>query len=167
MKKEKRQGLKAVYPGTFDPVTNGHIDIIERGSVIFDEVIVAILKNPEKEPLFSVRERVEMISHTVSALPNVSVDTFDGLLVDYAEKVGAQVIMRGLRAISDFEYELQMAMMNRRLRKTIETVFMMPNETYSYVSSKLVKEIARLGGTPAGLVPLEVEKKLRDRFENE
>lgn len=167
MKKEKRRGLKAVYPGTFDPVTNGHIDIIERGSAIFDEVIVAILKNPEKEPLFSVSERVRMISHTVSALPNVSVDTFDGLLVDYAEKVGAQVIMRGLRAISDFEYELQMAMMNRRLRKTIETVFMMPNETYSYVSSKLVKEIARLGGTPAGLVPQEVEKKLRDRFENE
>lgn len=163
MRKEDRSKQKAVYPGTFDPVTNGHIDIIERGSAIFDEVVVAILKNPEKEPLFSVEERVEMISRSVSALPNVKVDTFDGLLVDYVEKVGARVIVRGLRAISDFEYELQMAMMNRRIKSTLETVFMMPSETYSYVSSKLVKEISRLGGKLTGLVPEEVERRLQKK----
>ncbi len=167
MRKEDRVKLRAVYPGTFDPITNGHIDIIERGSAIFDEVIVAILRNPEKEPLFSIEERVTMISNTVLVFPNIQVDTFDGLLVDYAQKVGAQVIVRGLRAISDFEYELQMAMMNRRMKSTIETIFMMPNETYSYLSSKLVREIARLGGTLTGLVPAEVEEKLTKKFVQE
>lgn len=164
MKRENQRKLKAVYPGTFDPITNGHIDIIERGSAIFDGVVVAILKNPEKEPLFSVEERAEMITHTISVLPNVTVDMFDGLLVDYAEKIGAGVIVRGLRAVSDFEYELQMAMMNRRMKSTIETVFMMPSETYSYLSSKLVREVARLGGNLKGLVPEGVEARLQRKF---
>ncbi len=156
--------IKAVYPGTFDPVTNGHLDLIERGSALFDEITVAILKVPEKETLFTIEERVEMVKEAVKKFPNVHVESFQKLLVDYVESIGAKVIVRGLRAVSDFEYELQMAMMNRRLKGKIETIFMMPNEAYSYLSSKLVKEVAQLGGKLSGLVPLHVEKRLQEKF---
>lgn len=154
---------KAVYPGTFDPVTNGHIDLIQRGAALFDHLYVAILSNAEKTPLFSVEERVEMLEEAVKRCRNVSVTTFEGLLVDYAEKIGASVIVRGIRAVSDYEYELQMAMMNRRLSSRVETVFLMPAEAYSYLSSRLVKEISQLGGSVRGLVPREVERRLRRR----
>jgi pantetheine-phosphate adenylyltransferase len=154
---------KAVYPGTFDPVTNGHIDLIQRGAALFDHLYVAILSNAEKTPLFSVEERVEMLEEAVRHCRNVSVTTFEGLLVDYAEKIGASVIVRGIRAVSDYEYELQMAMMNRRLSSRVETVFLMPAEAYSYLSSRLVKEISQLGGSVRGLVPREVERRLRRR----
>jgi pantetheine-phosphate adenylyltransferase len=150
----------AVYPGTFDPLTNGHVDIILRGARLFDRIIVATLINPEKSPLFPVEERVEMARQVFEPYPNVEVDTFDGLLVDYARRKGAQVIVRGLRAVSDFEYELQMALMNRRLHPDVETVFMMPAEAYTYLSSRLVKEIFALGGSIAGLVPEVVETRL-------
>ena len=153
----------AVYPGSFDPITNGHVDIIERGVRLFDRVVVAILRNIEKSPLFSVDERVEIARRVFSRVPTVEVDTFDGLLVEYARRRGATAIVRGLRAISDFEYEMQMALMNRRLYPDVETVFMMPAETYSYVSSRLVKEIFALGGNIAGLVPPLVEARLRER----
>jgi len=148
----------AVYPGTFDPITNGHLDIIERGSRLFDRVIVAILGNPEKTPLFSVEERVDLIKESLHALPNVTVSTFSGLLVDYARSQNARVIVRGLRAVSDFEYEFQMALMNRRLDPGVETIFMMPAEAYSYLSSRLVKEVAFLGGDVSGLVPPPVAR---------
>jgi len=156
-------GMTAVCPGTFDPMTNGHLDIITRGARIFDQVLVAILRNPDKEPLFPLDERVEILKSVVARLSNVRVETFDGLLVDYARARGAQAIVRGLRALSDFEYEYQMALMNRRLGPDIETVYMMPSETYSYVSSRLVKEVARLGGDVSGLVPREVVERLRRR----
>ncbi len=151
---------RAVYPGTFDPVTNGHLDLIRRSSALFDDVVVAILRNAEKSPSFTVEERVEMIQSVIRELDNVSVTTFDGLLVDFAEKIGASVIVRGIRAISDYEYELQMALMNRRLSSRVETVFMMPAEAYSYLSSRLVKEISQLGGSVHGLVPPIVERRL-------
>jgi pantetheine-phosphate adenylyltransferase len=154
----------AVFPGSFDPITNGHLDIIARSLSVFDEVVVAILVNPEKSPLFSVEERVEIIREAYRGEPRVRVDTFTGLLVDYAERVGAAVIVRGLRAISDFEYEFQMALMNRRLDPHIETVFMMPAESYSYLSSRLVKEVFQLGGRVTGLVPPVVERRLRDKY---
>lgn len=153
----------AVYPGSFDPVTNGHLDIIRRGSRLFDRIVVAILRNPEKEPLFGLQERRRILQRATSGIPNVSVDSFDGLLVDYARRRGARVIVRGLRALSDFEYEFQMALMNRRLDSSIETVFMMPSEAYSYLSSRLVKEVVRLGGSVTGLVPPEVELRLGAR----
>jgi len=153
----------AVYPGSFDPVTNGHLDIIRRGSRLFDRIVIAILSNPEKEPLFGLQERRRILQRATAGIPNVSVDSFDGLLVDYARRQGAQVIVRGLRALSDFEYEFQMALMNRRLDSSIETVFMMPSETYSYLSSRLVKEVVRLGGSVTGLVPPEVELRLGAR----
>ena len=153
----------AVYPGTFDPVTNGHLDLVERGRRHVDRLIVAILRNEDKRPMFSVQERIEFLRDAVKPWPSVEIDSFEGLLVDYARAVGASMILRGLRAVSDFEYELQMAMMNRRLSPQIETVFLMPSETYSYVSSRLVREAARLGGDVAGLVPREVEVALRDR----
>ena len=153
----------AVYPGSFDPVTNGHLDIIRRGSRLFDRIVVAILRNPEKEALFGLQERKRILQHATSGIPNVSVDSFDGLLVDYARRRGARVIVRGLRALSDFEYEFQMALMNRRLDSSIETVFMMPSEAYSYLSSRLVKEVVRLGGSVTGLVPPEVELRLGAR----
>lgn len=153
--------IRAVYPGTFDPVTNGHIDLIHRSAALFDHVVAAILRNADKAPLFSVEERVEMLGHVIAKLSNVSVTTFDGLLVDYAEHIGASVIVRGIRAVSDYEYELQMALMNRRLSSKVETVFMMPAETYSYLSSRLVKEISLLGGSVHGLVPVIVEKRLK------
>jgi pantetheine-phosphate adenylyltransferase len=153
--------IRAVYPGTFDPVTNGHIDLIQRSAELFDRVIVAVLKNTEKSPLFTVAERVEMLEEVVEGVRNVSVTTFQGLLVDFAEQSKATVIVRGIRAISDYEYELQMALMNRRLSPRVETVFLMPAETYSYLSSRLVKEISQLGGSVRGLVPSAVEERLR------
>lgn len=157
----------ALYPGSFDPLTLGHVDIIERGSSLFDTIIVAVLENIDKKPMFTVEERLEMIGATFEELDNVEEDSFRGLLVDYATKRNATTIVRGIRAISDFEYEFQMALMNRRLAPSIETVFMMPAEEYSYVSSRLVKEVATLGGNIAGLVPKVVEKRLYERVRKE
>jgi len=156
--------LTAVYPGTFDPITNGHVDILSRGGRMFDRIVVAILRNPDKDPLFPLEERVEILKSVVSRWPNVQVESFDGLLVEFARARGAQVIVRGLRALSDFEYEFQMTLMNQRLEPGIQTVFMMPSEAYSYVSSRLVKEVARLGGDVTGLVPPEVVSRLKRRF---
>jgi len=158
-----KQDIIAVYPGSFDPMTNGHVDIIERGSKLFDRIVVAILVNLDKRPLFTAAERVEIARETFRGHANVEVDTFDGLLVDYVRRRGAQVIVRGLRAVSDFEYEMQMALMNRRLSGDVETVFMMPAEPYTYVSSRLVKEVFALGGSVEGLVPRGVEARLRDK----
>jgi len=155
----------AIYPGSFDPLTNGHLDLIERGSKIFDELIVAILRNPEKDPLFSLGERREMLESMTERWDNVQVDTFEGLMVDYAVKVKATAVLRGIRAISDYEYELQMALMNRKLEPRLETVFMMPAEAYSYLSSRLVREIAQLGGSIKGLVPESVEQRLRAKLD--
>ena len=159
-----RRGSLAVFPGSFDPITNGHLDIIARGLHVFDSVQVAILVNSEKRSLFTVGERVEIIREAYRREPRVSVDTFSGLLVDYGRQVGATVIVRGLRAVSDFEYEFQMALMNRRLDPRIETVFMMPAESYSYVSSRLVKEVFELGGRVRDLVPPVVERRLREKY---
>jgi pantetheine-phosphate adenylyltransferase len=153
----------AIYPGSFDPLTNGHVDIIQRGSGLFDRIVVAILLNVEKAPLFTVDERVEIARDVFGAYPNVEVDTFDGLLVEYARSRDARVIVRGLRAISDFEYEMQMALMNRHLNPAVETVFMMPAEPYTYVSSRLVKEVVALGGSVTSLVPSVVEQRLREK----
>ncbi len=158
--------MTALYPGSFDPITNGHLDLIQRGSRMFDRLIVSILRNDAKRPLFSVEERMEMLREVVGAYPNVEVDCFDGLLVDHAAQHGATVLLRGIRAISDYEYELQMALMNRRLRPGIETVFMMANETYSFISSRLVKEVFGLGGRITGLVPPTVEARLERRMAN-
>jgi pantetheine-phosphate adenylyltransferase len=151
----------AIYPGSFDPVTNGHLDLIERGEKMFDILIVAVLQNVGKKPLFSVAERVEMLREVTKQWSGVEVDVFDGLLVDYARKRGAGVILRGIRAVSDYEYELQMALMNRKLEPRLETVFMLPGLTYSYLSSKLVREIAQLGAPLNGLVPPIVEERLK------
>jgi pantetheine-phosphate adenylyltransferase len=151
----------AIYPGSFDPVTNGHLDLIGRGEKMFDKLIVAVLKNVEKVPLFSVDERVDMLREVTKQWGSVEIDVFEGLLVDYARKRGAGVILRGIRAISDYEFELQMALMNRKLEPRLETVFMLPGESYSYLSSKLVREIAHLGGPTTGLVPSSVEQRLR------
>jgi pantetheine-phosphate adenylyltransferase len=154
----------AVYPGSFDPLTNGHVDIISRGARLFDRIIVAILMNQEKAPLFSMEERVDIARAVFQDQPNVEVDTFDGLLVDYVSRRKAQVIVRGLRAVSDFEFEFQMALMNQRLNQTIETVFMMPAEQYTYISSRLIKEVFSLGGRVHGLVPELVERRLREKL---
>jgi pantetheine-phosphate adenylyltransferase len=162
---------RAIYPGSFDPVTNGHLDIIERGCKLFDEVIIGILVNPEKQPFFSVEERQAMLNEVVQDISHgrcsVRVDSFSGLLVNYAVAQEANVIVRGIRAISDYEYELQMALMNRRLEPGIETVFMMPAETYSYVSSRLVKEVFQLGGAITGLVPPLIEKRMKEKLNRE
>lgn len=154
----------AVYPGSFDPLTNGHVDIITRGARLFDRIIVAVLINEEKKPLFSMDERLEIAREVFRNVPNVEVDTFGGLLVDYVERRQAQVIVRGLRAVSDFEFEFQMALMNQRLNGKIDTVFMMPAEQYTYTSSRLIKEIFRLGGRIHGLVPDMVEERLRSKI---
>jgi len=153
----------AVYPGTFDPLTNGHVDIILRGARLFDRIVIGVLRNPDKSPLFSVEERVAMAREVFAAEPTVEVAAFDGLLVDFARAHGAHVIVRGLRAVSDFEYEFQMALMNRRLVPQLETVFMMPAEAYTYISSRLIREVFALGGPIAGLVPEAVEARMRAR----
>jgi pantetheine-phosphate adenylyltransferase len=151
----------AIYPGSFDPVTNGHLDLIERGSKLFDRLVVAVLQNLDKDPLFTVPERVEMLREVTRPWANVEVDVFDGLLVEYARRRNAQALLRGIRAISDYEYELQMAMMNRKMEPNIETVFMMPSVKYSYLSSRLVREVARLDGPLKDLVPPMVEDRIR------
>ena len=159
---------RAIYPGSFDPVTNGHLDIIERGCKLFDEIIIGILINPQKQPFFTVEERHEMLTEVVKSISHgrctLRVDSFSGLLVNYAVAQEANVIVRGIRAISDYEYELQMALMNRRLAPSVETVFMMPAETYSYVSSRLVKEVFQLGGTVTGLVPPLIERRMKEKL---
>ena len=155
----------AIYPGSFDPTTYGHLDLIERGAKIFEELVVAILRNSEKSPMFSVAERLEMLRTLTGHLKNVRIDTFDGLMVEYAVSMNAMCILRGIRAISDYEYELQMALMNRKLEPTLETVFMMPADKYSYVSSRLVREVAQAGGPVKGLVPEVVEQKLREKLD--
>ncbi|HVN92908.1 MAG TPA: pantetheine-phosphate adenylyltransferase [Terracidiphilus sp.] len=158
--------VKALYPGTFDPPTNGHIDLIQRGSKLFDHLTVAILVNPVKNPLFTVEERVEMLEEATGPLGNVSVATFEGLMVDFAKRVGASAVLRGIRAISDYEHEFQMALMNRRLAPDVETVFLQPAGRYSFVSSRMVKEVFSFGGDISGLVPTNVVKKLRARIRN-
>ncbi len=155
---------RAVYPGSFDPLTNGHLDLIERSLRIFDELIVAVVTNPAKTALFTEAERMEMIREATRGLRHIEIMVFEGLLVDFVAKVGAGAIIRGLRAVSDFEYEFQMALMNRKLREEIETVFLMPHEAYSYISSRLIKEVAGYGGSVTGLVPPGVEKRLTDKF---
>jgi pantetheine-phosphate adenylyltransferase len=156
--------VKALYPGTFDPPTNGHIDLIQRGSKLFEHLTVAILINPVKNPLFTVEERVEMLRESTSSLGNVSVSTFDGLMVEFARRLGATAVLRGIRAISDYEHEFQMALMNRRLAPEIETVFLQPAGRYSFVSSRMLKEVFSFGGDVSGLVPPNVLKRLRNRI---
>jgi pantetheine-phosphate adenylyltransferase len=159
--------LVAIYPGSFDPITNGHLDLIERGSQLFDTLVVAVLRNEGKQPLFTIEDRLEMLREAVGKMSNVEVDCFGGLLVNYAAQRGAGAILRGIRAISDYEYELQMALTNRRLEPRIETVFLMAGEANSFVSSRLVKEVARLGGDIRGFVPQSVAGRLRERFTTE
>lgn len=160
----KPRSVIAIYPGSFDPITNGHLDLIDRGSRLVDRLIVAILHNEAKQPLFTVEERIEMLQEVVKDYPNVEVDSFHGLLVDYARERNATVLLRGIRAISDYVEELQMALMNRRLNPEVETIFMMSGEAYSFISSRLVKEVIGLGGNISGLVPPPVEVRLRRRF---
>lgn len=157
----------AIYPGSFDPITNGHLDVISRALPLVDNLIVGILRNESKRPLFSVDERVTMLREVLAPYPKVEVDCFEGLLVDYAKRRRARLILRGIRAVSDYEYELQMALMNRRLAPQIETIFLMAGEAYSFVSSRMVKEVASLGGDIAGLVPAQVESRLKNRFKGE
>ncbi|MGD1211944.1 MAG: pantetheine-phosphate adenylyltransferase [Candidatus Acidiferrales bacterium] len=164
MASSRDKSVIAIYPGSFDPVTNGHLDLIARGAMIFDRLIVAVACNVEKEPLFDVKERIEIIEAVTFDWKNVEVDSFEGLLVDFARERSANVILRGIRAVSDYEYELQMAMMNRKIEPQIETVFMLPGEAYSYLSSRLVKELARFRGLPKGLVPPLVEERLKTKF---
>lgn len=157
-------GRTAIYPGTFDPMTNGHVSIIKRGLEIFDKLIIAILYNPNKEPLFTIEERIAMINEVLADTPNVEVDTFDGLLVDYAISKESNVILRGLRALSDFEYEFQLALMNRKLCRDVQSIFLMTDYKWFYISSTIVKEAASLGGDINGLVPDIVEQKLKEKF---
>src|SRR5579872_2119199 len=164
MAPETSKSVTAIYPGSFDPVTNGHLDLIARAAVIFDRLVVAVARNYDKSPLFPVQERVEMLEAVTFDWKNVEVDVFEGLLMDYARARGASVILRGIRAVSDYEYELQMALMNRRLRPEIETVFLMAGEAHSFISSRLVKEVIGLGGNISGLVPASVEGRLRKRL---
>jgi pantetheine-phosphate adenylyltransferase len=156
--------VKALYPGTFDPPTNGHVDLIERGAKIFDQLMVGILVNPVKNPLFTVEERLEMLQEATRSLDNVSIATFDGLMVEFARQMGASAVLRGIRAISDYEHEFQMALMNRRLAPEVETVFLQPAGRYSFVSSRMVKEVVSFGGDVSGLVPPNVLKRLRGRM---
>ncbi len=153
-----------IYPGSFDPLTNGHLDLIQRAAKLFDQVIVAVAKNDGKSPLFSLTQRLELVAHAIEHLPNVSADSFDGLLVDYVEQRDGQAVVRGLRAVSDFEFEFQLALMNRKLNERIETIFMMPKDTYTFLSSRIVKEIARLGGDVRAFVPEQVEGALKKKF---
>ena len=154
----------AIYPGSFDPVTNGHIDIIERGFMLFDKIVVAILNNPAKIYLFTVEERIALLQESLKKFPEVTIDSFEGLLVDYAVQKNAQAILRGMRAVSDFEYEFQMALMNRRLAPNVETIFLMPKDKYTFLSSRLVKEIALLGGNVSDFVPVVVKKALQAKL---
>jgi pantetheine-phosphate adenylyltransferase len=154
----------AIYPGSFDPLTNGHLDVVQRAAKLFDRVIVAVAKNEGKSPLFPLRERVALVKKSVAHLPNVEADSFDSLLVQYVVSRKAQVIVRGLRAVSDFEFEFQLALMNRKLNESIETIFMMPKDTYTFLSSRIVKEIARLGGDVRGFVPGPVQAALAKKF---
>ena len=156
--------VKALYPGTFDPPTNGHVDLIQRGSKLFDHLLVAVLINLDKNPLFNVQERVEMLKEITADIPNVSVSTFHGLMVDFARQEGCSAVMRGIRAISDYEYEFQMALMNRRLAPEVETVFLQPAGRYSFVSSRMLKEVSSLGGDVTGLLPPTVLKRVRARL---
>jgi len=160
---EQPQSVVAIYPGSFDPITNGHLDLIRRSSRLFDRLIVSILRNDSKQPLFSLSDRMEMLRDVAAGFPNVEVDCFEGLLVNYAQNRGARVVLRGIRAISDYEYELQMTHMNRRLNPAIETVFLMANDAYSFISSRLVKEVFGLGGDITELVPASVLARMRDR----
>ena len=158
------KGKSAIYPGTFDPITNGHLSIIDRALTIFDKLIIAILNNPQKEPLFTIEERIDMIRKSLNGHRNVEVDTFDGLLVDYAVEKNANVILRGLRALSDFEYEFQMALMNRKLNRDVQSIFLMTDYKWFYISSTIIKEAASLGGDTSGLVPEIVDKRLKEKF---
>ena len=153
-----------IYPGSFDPLTNGHLDVIQRAAKLFDRVIVAVAQNESKNPLLTLPERLELVTHCVRHLPNVEADSFDGLLVNYVEQRSAQAIIRGLRAVSDFEFEFQLALMNRKLNERIETIFMMPKDTYTFLSSRIVKEIARLGGDVSAFVPPKVREVLTARL---
>ena len=155
---------RAVYPGMFDPIHNGHVDVIQRSLQIFDELIVAVVANPSKQPLFTMKERLEMIDEATSDLSNFRIVAFDGLLIDLVARERADCIVRGIRAVSDFEYEFQMALMNRKLRSTVETVFLMPHEKYTYISSRLIKEVASFGTSVAGMVPPIVEKRLTEKY---
>lgn len=150
----------AIYPGSFDPLTNGHLDVIERAIKLFDRVVVAVAKNESKQPLFTLKERLDLVRQSVKHLKGVEADSFDSLLVDYVESRQAQAIVRGLRAVSDFEFEFQLALMNRKLNEKVETIFMMPKDTYTFLSSRIIKEIGRLGGDISGFVPDPVQKAL-------
>jgi len=157
----------AIYPGSFDPLTNGHLDVIERAVKLFDHVVVAVAKNESKQPLFSLEERVELVRRSIKHIPNAEADSFDSLLVNYVERRNAQAIVRGLRAISDFEFEFQLALMNRKLNEKIETIFMMPKDTYTFLSSRIIKEIARLGGDVTAFVPTHVRAALLEKLKAE
>jgi pantetheine-phosphate adenylyltransferase len=161
---QRHQKAVALYPGSFDPLTNGHIDLIARAARLFDNLILAVVHNPSKNPLFSVQERMDMLREVSAKYENVEVDSFEGLLVNYAQRRGARVLIRGIRAISDYEYELQMALMNRRLQPDLETVFLMASEAYSFVSSRMVKEVFALGGDVSGLVPSTTLERLHARI---
>jgi pantetheine-phosphate adenylyltransferase len=154
----------AIYPGSFDPLTNGHLDVIERAVKLFDHVVVAVAKNDTKQPMFSLEERVDLVRQAIKHIPNAEADSFDSLLVDYVERRNAQAIVRGLRAISDFEFEFQLALMNRKLNEKIETIFMMPKDTYTFLSSRIIKEIARLGGDITAFVPVHVRSALVEKL---
>jgi len=156
----------AIYPGSFDPLTNGHLDLIQRASTLFDRVIVAVAANEQKKPLFTVQERLEMVRQSIRDFPQVEADSFNGLLVDYVERQGGQAIIRGLRAVSDFEFEFQLALMNRKLSERVETIFMMPKETYTFLSSRLIKEVSRLGGNISGFVPAHVQAALAAKLKH-
>jgi len=160
----EHRGVTAIYPGSFDPITNGHLDLIQRGSRLFDRLIISVLRNEAKQPLFSAEERIEMLREVLNGYANIEVDAFHGLLVEHASRHSATVLLRGIRAISDYEYELQMAVMNRRLNPGLETVFLLANEAYSFISSRLVKEVFSLGGNISGLVPPSVEERLERRM---